>query len=229
LGSNDPLLVEQERMTRLSGSLPDLRGMRRKLVIVSAMLLPLCGAAALSAVRHGGSGKLTLQGSIGPLGIDRSTETDVIAFAGSPDARASGSTSLGHPGYVVLGYDCQEQLSRGLFWVDRFDSCHTVFYINDHTGHLDAFASSSRHYSFRGTRPGMSTRTAQAHIHTVPLAQCFPGFTLGFGHGQTRFWGDVEGGHDVKGPRQTTRIVGGHLAFFELESRRYPIGLLTRC
>ncbi len=41
--------------------------------------------------------------------------------------------------------------------------------------------------------------------------------------------GFVDGGHDVKGPGQSIHIVDGHLSYFEMESRRYPIGLLTTC
>jgi hypothetical protein len=187
------------------------------------------GSCALSATAvaapHGGSGKLTLDGRVGPLTFDRSTESDVVAFAGQPEVMARGSFSgANDPDYVVLGYGCQERTALGLIRVDMFDYCRTAFYINTWTHRLVSFHSSSRRYSMRGASPGMSTRTAERHIHSLAISGCGQGFFLeGPPRRHASFFGEVDGGRTAG---RNFHLVGGHLTALNLESNRYPVGLL---
>jgi hypothetical protein len=197
-------------------------------VVIGMLLLTAAVASgsprASIAFGHGGGGRLTLSGSVGSLQLDQSDELDVIAMAGPPDATATGNFGAEDPDYYAMGYTCQEHEAQGWFYVDRFDYCRTVFYINTHTQLLTALFSSSRRYSFRGASPGMSSRLATKRIHAQPSGGCFQGFVL-FGHRRhADFIGDVVGGR-TKLVRRTERIYGGHLADLQLESNPYPVGL----
>src|SRR5690349_22957337 len=66
----------------------------------SAVILALagCGSQSTHVVRA--------SGQIGPLHVDRSGEAAVIAFAGKPDATATG-TAPGYERYRALGYGCR--------------------------------------------------------------------------------------------------------------------------
>jgi hypothetical protein len=183
-------------------------------------------SAAAVADPHGGGGPITLGGRVGPLMFDHSTAQDVMAFAGQPDATGSGNFSAipRDPDYVALGYVCQEQRARGLIRIDSFDYCSTAFYINSWTQRLVGFRSMSWRYSMRGASPGMSTRAADRHIHRLAHGGCLGGFFLGWrGHYHASFWGEVEGG---RAAGRKLVIHGGQLTSLNLESNRYPVGLL---
>jgi hypothetical protein len=181
---------------------------------------------AASRAGDGGSGKLTLAGRVGPLQLDRSTEGRVIAFAGRPAATGTGNFSAypPDPDYFAMGYDCQEHSSGWLFTVDRYGYCRTVFYINTHNQLLAAFATSSPRYSFRGARPGMPTRTANQRLHRRAQGGCFSGYFFGF-HSAASFVGDVFSRRSYEHDHHIY-LVGGRLKALELESHRYPVGLL---
>src|SRR5438094_931372 len=74
-------------------------------------------AVALVATGCSSSGRNTVifdTGRIGPLKVDRSSATDVIAYAGSPDVDVGGVEYGGTP-YRALGYDCSREPSDDLF------------------------------------------------------------------------------------------------------------------
>ena len=199
--------------------------------LVTGTLLLTAAAAdgsprASIAFVHGGSGTLTLSGRVGPLQFDQSSELDVMAAAGQPDVTATGNFGAQDPDYFAMGYTCQEQEQRGWLYVDHFDYCRTIFYINTHTQLLTAFASSSRNYSFRGASPGMTSRAATRHIHVEPYSGCLTGFSVWKHHPHAAFFGDVVGGR-AKLVRRSELVYGGHLEDLQLESNRYPVGLLV--
>jgi hypothetical protein len=199
--------------------------LRRIVVALVASLSASCllSAAALAAPQ-GGSGRITLAGHIGSLLFDSSTEADVVAFAGQPTATATRNFGAipRDPDAHEMGYVCREHFSRGLMYIDKFDYCRTVFYINTWTQQLDAFYSSSSQYSFRSASPGMSTLTAERHIGRRARGGCLTGFSLGWRHGPASFFGEVAGGRAGK----HNTIVDGRLTSLALESNRYPVGLL---
>ena len=199
--------------------------MRRIAVAVAAALSAswLLSAVAVAAPQ-GGSGSITLAGRVGSLLFDSSTEADVIAFAGQRVATATRNFGAipRDPDAHELGYACREHFSSGLMYIDKFDYCRTVFYINTWTQQLDAFYSSSSQYSFRTASPGVSSRAAERHIGRRARGGCPTGFSLGWRHGPASFFGEVDGGR--AGKHDT--IVGGRLTSLALESNRYPVGLL---
>lgn len=127
-------------------------GLVAGMLLLTAAVASGSPRASIASVR-GGSGTLTLSGRVGSLQFDQSSEPDVIAIAGPPDATATGNFGAQEPDYFAMGYTCQEHEAQGWFYVDHFDYCRTIFYINTHTQLLTAFASSSRNYSFRGASP----------------------------------------------------------------------------
>lgn len=113
---------------------------------------------------HGGAGKITLDGRVGALQLDRSTQADALVFAGPPDATAVGNFhAIPHgPNYFGLGYSCHGNSAIGLAALDGSTYCRTVFYINTKTKRLVGFHSSSPRYTFRGASPGMATAPPDA-------------------------------------------------------------------
>jgi hypothetical protein len=146
-------------------------------VILGVMLTCLLGGPATApeaATTYGGSGKITLTGRMGRLRFNRASEADVAAFAGNPFATSTAKRAPGEPDSLAMGYHCQEQTAAGLYPVDRFDYCRTVFFINDHTHRLAAFYSASSRYSFRGATPGMSTAEPRSTSTAMPWTAAYP-------------------------------------------------------
>src|SRR4051794_33116110 len=101
----------------------------------------MCTAALLAAVAlaqcPSGSGSpgrrviVTAGGRIGPLHIDQSDRTAVIAFAGKPDSEVRGRYAAPYTPFDALGYGC-----AGKPATDRGGDplCESVFYLDVATG-----------------------------------------------------------------------------------------------
>jgi hypothetical protein len=180
---------------------------------------------------HGGAGKITLGGRVGGLQLNRSTQADVLAFAGLPDATAIGNFDpIPHaPNYFALGYTCRGSEAVGLGVLDSSDYCETVFYINTRTKQLVGFHTSSQLYTFRGASPGMTTGNARRHMGRFAQSGCLTGFFFFGRHHRASLFGEVDGGRTTlhgHGRNTIDRVSGGHLDALELESNRHPVGLL---
>ena len=180
---------------------------------------------------HGGAGTITLAGRVGSLQLDSSTDADVFAFAGIPDATAGGNfDAIPHgPNYFALGYSCSPDAGRGLGLVDGSAFCKTVFYINARTQRLVAFHSSSPLYSFRRASPGMATSRAQRRMHRLAQSGCLTGFFFFSRRNHASLFAEVDGGRATlhgRGRHTIERVSGGHLEAVELETNRHPVGLL---
>lgn len=192
--------------------------------VIAGAVVTLASPSVLLAASQssGGSGKLTLSGRVGPLQLDRSTVGRVIAYAGRPAATGRGNFGASEPDYYAMGYSCQENAQGWMFQVGQYAHCRTVFFINTYTNRLAAFYSLSRKYSFRGARTGMSTATAQRHVHTHAVDGCGEGFFLS--SQAASFLGEESGGRGYEHHHHYW-LRGGHLRALGLESRRYPVGL----
>lgn len=180
---------------------------------------------------HGGAGTITLGGRVGSLQLDSSTDADVFAFAGIPDATGGGNfDAIPHgPNYFALGYSCSANAGRGLGLVDGSAFCKTVYYINARTQRLVAFHSSSPLFSFRRASPGMATSRAQRRIHRIAQAGCLTGFFFFSRRNHASLFAEVDGGRATlhgRGPHTIERVSGGRLEALELETNRHPVGLL---
>jgi hypothetical protein len=190
------------------------------------------GGGKPSSGVKGGRGKVTLKGRVGRLQLDSSTQADVIAFAGQPDAAATGSFITGSPRYAnffAMGYFCQGSERVSTSPVGNSDYCSTVFYINRKTKRLTAFYTSSRRYSIDGAFPGMSSGQAQRRIQQIPISGCQQGFGLGSRTTHASLLAAVVGGRAslrrVDG-RTLDELFGGRLVSLSLESNGHPVGLL---
>lgn len=188
------------------GVLDSSRRMRSlALAVAGVTVVWLATGPAAFAAAHGGAGRITLSGKVGPLQLDRSTRADVISFAGRPDETATGNfhASPASPGYRALAYRCRPG--------NPVVSCQTVFFMNARTRRLVGFTTTSRRYSFRGARTGMTTAAAGRRMRERPVFGCLSGFQLF----STRTRASLVG-----------TVSGGRLTTLSVESNRDPVGVL---
>ena len=197
--------------------------MRWALPVGVLLLTAGCGSAHRVVISAGGH--------IGPLRMDRSSQADVVSFAGKPDAERQGGEGGGFAGFTAVGYGWGATARD-----DRFPMletargregpyCETVFWVNRHTGGLADFYTSSRKYEERqGVRIGMKTAQAERLLHrrvdvgceeNVYLGKRDAALTVGF-----------DGGHPRKVPGSSTlHLVGGHVYAFTLHGADSDIGI----
>lgn len=219
--------------------------MRSMLAVISLLACCLvfiaCGSSGKAVavktvtvleVPHGGAGVVSQDGSVGSLRLDRSTRSDVQAFAGSPDYVGAGRIApLMHqfPDFLALGYDCHASAygiptlkldpSTGDTLPSHTD-CQTVFYINQKTGKLAAFLTAAPAFrTTAGVRPGTTVKLSKAKESKATLLGNPPGLEL-----QTQAASLALIDATVNLPQGGYRV-GRTIAYIEIESRRHPIGL----
>ena len=123
---------------------------------------------APSSPSVGPGGVVDTGGHVGTLQFAHSSEADVRVTVGVPDGAATGSFLVPDlPGYRALGYDCTAAATptRIPLVVQpeiRGPYCATVYFINETTGTLAAFETTSPQYATQhGTAVGMTPTEAQ--------------------------------------------------------------------
>lgn len=161
-------------------------------------------------------------GLVGRLRLDTATAGDVIAGMGSPERSESGNVDSGYPNFYAMGYDCGHgQGASGLGGPTNFP-CRTVFFINQNTNRLAAFATkSSRFIGPAGTHVGESAAQAERRLHVQGFSGCGQGIELGFHRNRAELIMLAVGGTSQKGI-----LHGGRVTEFDLESNAHPVGLL---
>jgi len=194
-----------------------------RLGFIAAGVLLACCACGGSETAHGGSGVVTPHG-IGPLRIDVSTRSAVVAFAGKPEVATTGRTRWGPPWRVsnfrALAYGCTRDFGVGSglgLDVGPDWSCRTVYYINARTHRLSAFSTDSPAFeTTKGISPGMAQNDADRLARTTP-------------HGYWHAIGERAPGGNLVLPilcrRKVSGRCSGKVEVFMLESRHHPIGL----
>jgi hypothetical protein len=180
----------------------------------AALLLAGCG----SSRAHGGAGIVTAGASIGTLAIDRSTASDIVAFAGTPDMKISGKLSWpGVPRYRAFGYGCSQPRPKHAWFPPLSKTavfCHTVYYVSEETRRLAGFWTDSASFqTAAGTTPGMAQAEANRREGKTPGGPWFAiyqGKLLILSVCKRESPGHCAG-----------QTVGG----FALESSKHPIGL----
>ena len=131
---------------------------------------------------------VTTLGAVGPLQFGVSTDADVRAAIGTPNATARGTFgNPTFPDYDALGYDCTDQETPNRIPLQVQPNvlgpyCSTIFFINVDTKTLAGLQTmSSRYATERGTTVGMATSEAESREgQTVQPAGCRPsGMTFG--------------------------------------------------
>ena len=142
---------------------------------LGASLFALLGFAFLTgaAGAAGGSGAISVTGTIGKVQIDKSNRAAVIAFAGAPDVEVK-QRVLGFPSYDALGYDCSDTESASNFPIGNSGPyCVTIFFTDIASHSLEDFVSSSTSYHERhGVGIGTSVSDAQRLLHRQVSRSC---------------------------------------------------------
>jgi hypothetical protein len=101
-----------------------------------------------------------VDGSVGPLRLDRSDRAQVIAYAGKPDADLHSRGDAAR--YEVLGYGCPRHVRSPL---DSLIDCRTGFYLV--RGKLGLFFTLTRkpYSESRGVAIGTPTARAERLLH----------------------------------------------------------------
>jgi hypothetical protein len=166
-----------------------------------------------------------------PLVGNRSTRTDVIAFAGKPDSRRQ-AVEAGSMLYVALGYGCSAKPGIDVFplletaQAGRFGpNCRTIFWINRRTGRLgDFFTSSGRYQESDGVRVGMKTAAAERLLHRRADVGCEENIYLGKRDAPLTVAIDGGNPHRLHGSAEL-HLIGGHVYAFTLHARHSEIGI----
>jgi hypothetical protein len=154
-------------------------------VAVTMVLAAGCTAASGGKARvvPGGSGLISLSGGVGAVRLGVSTEAEVTAAIGSPDATAEDSFRFdGAPRYKALGYTCALTKAGNRIPL-TYDGaggpyCRTVYYINLREGVFGSFWTTSAAFrTAAGTRVGTATETAARRERRSPANGCHVGFT----------------------------------------------------
>ncbi len=183
-----------------------------------------CSSGHRSATRVGISEK----GRIGPLRMERSSRANVIAFLGRPDAERRGS-EFGGPPFRALGYECSRSHKDDAFPLVETSrgrsgpSCRTVFWINERTGTLGDFYTTSRRYSeSHGVRIGMKTAEAEHLLGQRVFVGCEASIPLGKLPLTIAFSG---GAPRTTHPSSALHLIGGHVYAFVLHGLSSDVGI----
>ncbi|MFI4991568.1 MAG: hypothetical protein ACHQHO_11745 [Solirubrobacterales bacterium] len=176
---------------------------------------------------------ISLTGVVGPVRLAKSTQAEVVAALGPPEAEGQGNLVGGgqsaYANYIALGYECGPVRHTGLLPASPEGPpyCHTVYYIDAATGVLGGFWTSSRRYATsHGTRVGMSEARAAAGEHRPATIGCLSGISE---NGRHNFlYIGMRGGKLTKPFRndEPYRLVGGHVSEIAIESRSNAVGNL---
>lgn len=186
--------------------------------------------------------QITNTGGIGPLSVGASTHSEIVAFAGQPEADAQGAERSEHP-YEALGYNCIPGMSNhpDLSRIELTSStpteedisgvptqaCLTVFYIDESKSALAVFATTSSSYrENNGLRVGLATQTADRRAHTRAIGGCLDAFSFRTRHASLTAL--IDGGKDVphRHNGNTELIVkGGHISEIVITAATDELGL----
>jgi hypothetical protein len=171
-----------------------------------------CGSGATHVVR--------VTGEIGPLHMDRSGEAAVVGFAGKPDATRVGTAVGGYAPYRALGYDCVRGRSDvAMQIVAHGPYCRTIFFLDDRTGKLETFFTSSPTYSeTHGVRFGMKQAEAERRLHLRLTTGCTAAFHFESPTGSLSI-------EFSDGSLNGTAIKGSHVDAIVVHSKRRDAGV----
>jgi hypothetical protein len=170
------------------------------------LLLVACCVPASAAV---GGNVITVGGRIGPLKIDQSSRTDVVAYAGKPDSEVR-ERVLGFRSYDALGYACStKEAADNLSMGNNGPFCRTIFIVDVSSHKLeDFFTSDARYRVDRGVQIGTPAATAQRLLRTTIDHSCLSVLKLDGGAALLRidFTGGKADAFALHSPNRTSGI-----------------------
>jgi hypothetical protein len=185
-------------------------------------LLSGCASSTSHAAAHS-QVRVTAAGEIGPLQINRSSRTAVIAFAGRPTSETQGDEYAGSPRVDALFYGCRAPKGD----LDPLPGCKAIFWIDLRSGKLAVFRTTeSRYVGPHGVRVGTQTGTAERALHkkagvgcgsTLSVDTKAAYLTLWFYGGRTRI---------VRHPHYFIHQVGGHVGELIVHSVKLNPGVI---
>jgi hypothetical protein len=149
--------------------------------------------------------------------MDESGRADVVAFAGRPESERPGLYNP-YPPYDALGYGCNGKPATGR---DGSPGCKTVFYLDRRGGRLELFYTEDARYTdVHGVHVSTATATAERVLHDRVLVGCDAYLFFFTRPAYLVMWFDGC-------TRGTSRhVVGGHVGFLVVQSRRTNPGVL---
>jgi hypothetical protein len=197
------------------------------------LLLSVPAAHAATRVPHGGAGVVSASGVVGRLRIDRSSPVEVQAFAGRAEYIGAGRFRPRiheFAPFIALGYECRHVRSGGIPTMtlakdgfspgDSHVGCRTVYWINQRTGKLAGFSTTSpRFHTPHGVHPGTSLAAAKRLEHRPTLMDSPSALDVRTAKADLLIYATIVT------PKHGGWRVGKTVAALALESRRHMIGL----
>jgi hypothetical protein len=192
-------------------------GIRRAAIAILAITV---AGAALAPTRSSASsvpsGLVTLSGRIGAVQLNVSSTAAIEAAVGQPEIQTSGVFDPGLAPYLALGYECSGP---------DISQCATAYYVNEATGRLESFATTSSAYHLPSSaRVGMSGTRASRLTHHRDIGGCLQGISL-TSHVLTMYLA-TRGGRMHVTPGGPLVVSGGRVISIAVEDRKHGVGVL---
>jgi hypothetical protein len=163
---------------------------------------------------------VTADGRVGPLHLDASDRSDVIAFAGHPESERRERYG-DYPPFDALGYGCAGKRVTDAAGTPR---CKTIFYLDARSDRLAIlYSEDPRFIAAHGIHVGTPTAVAERLTHERVVSGCFDGLSFTTKSGFLVLW--FYGGKDIV-RRRLPHLVGGHVGLLVVHSRRLNPGVL---
>lgn len=186
--------------------------------VAGALLSVMLFAGSAHAAGSSRSVAISRSGQIGPLAIDRSTDSDIRSAVGSPDYENTGNIDTGPlPNYSELGYTCHP--SHGSM------TCAMSFFVSQSTQRLESFTTTSPRFTlFGGVHVGMPANVASQREHEPNFDGCGQGITLDTPH--LHVFVATRGGHEHS-TRHGEVVSGGSVSEISIDQKHLGVGVTT--
>ncbi|HEX4304853.1 MAG TPA: hypothetical protein VHZ54_02345 [Solirubrobacterales bacterium] len=196
------------------------------LLLLTAAICVLAAAGSSGASTGGSTVRITADGRIGTLRMDRSDKFAIIAFAGEPEVDELDSGVYPGSGWEALGYRCGPKDTLAPLVATAAAQgpyCRTVYYLNSETGRLGTFFTSMP--TFRdnhGVFVGMRTAKADRLEGKKAVEGCLEGIAIS--SPSATFHVIITGGHARRRGNELV-VRGGRVGALVLHGRSDDVGV----
>jgi hypothetical protein len=195
------------------------------LLLTVVCLLGAAGSSSMAATDSSGV-RITSGGKIGPLDMDRSDMSAIVAFAGEPEVDEVDAGAYPGSGWEALGYRCgPEDTSSPLVATAGAQGpyCRTVYYLNSKTDVLGTFFTSMPGFrDAHGVFVGMRTAKADRLEGKKATGGCGQGIFRTTPSGTYHVV--ITGGHTHRRGNELV-VRGGRVGALVLHSRTNDVGV----